>query len=66
MDHAYGMQQIAPYVAKAVLALLGKRLGANVLGFDLEGQQAGSQWGVKLVQWMYWWGLPVAQYYFAL
>ncbi|OCF71759.1 C4-hydroxylase [Kwoniella mangroviensis CBS 8886] len=54
-DHITKMADLAPWVADGTLLVLGRRTGEQVL----------YKYGEKLVAWMYWWGIPLAQMYFA-
>ncbi|WRT67251.1 uncharacterized protein IL334_004218 [Kwoniella shivajii] len=55
VDHLSKMANLVPWVADGTLLLLGKRAGEQVL----------LKHGEKLVAWIYWWGIPIAQMYFA-
>ena len=55
VDHLAKMGALAPYVARAVFVLCG-RSGEDLL--KLHGQ--------GIVQWVYWWGIPAAQLFWAL
>lgn len=55
VDHIGRMGVLAPKVANFVLLALGPRSGESVL----------LRYGEGLVRWMYWWGIPIAQFAFA-
>ena len=55
-DHLADMAQMAPKVATLVFLLAGKRSGEELLRSH----------GAAIVQWMYWWGLPLARLFFSL
>lgn len=55
-DHLGAMANLAPKVADAVLLVLGKRTGEGLLRSH----------GADIVTWTYWWGIPLAQMFFAL
>ncbi len=55
-DHKAHMRSIGVYVARSVVGLLGMKRGMPLL--DAYGSQA--------TEWLYWWGIPVAQFWFAL
>ncbi|ORY27205.1 sphingosine hydroxylase [Naematelia encephala] len=54
-DHMAAMTQYAPWVADAVLLVLGQRTGEALL----------KSHGEALVRWIYWWGIPGAQFFLA-
>lgn len=55
VDHLGNMAGLAPKVAKAMMVLLGRKTGEEILKVH----------GEKLVSWIYWWGIPSAQLMFA-
>lgn len=55
-DHLAAMQGLASGIARMTVVLLGERTGASVLKLL----------GAEFVQWMYWWGIPIMQMWFAL
>lgn len=54
-DHYGDLRGYERIVSKVVVTLLGKNLGGTVL----------SQAGGGLTSWVYWWGVPIVQYFFA-
>ncbi|OCF36473.1 C4-hydroxylase [Kwoniella heveanensis BCC8398] len=54
-DHVGEMADLAPWVADAALLLLGRRTGEQLL----------KTYGERIVRWVYWWGIPAAQMFFA-
>lgn len=55
-DHLGSMAKLAPRVGDVVLLVLGKRTGEDMLRSH----------GSDIVTWVYWWGIPIAQTFFAL
>lgn len=55
VDHVAKMANMAPKVANALLLILGPRSGEQVL----------LKHGQELVRFWYWWGYPIAQFFFA-
>ena len=51
VDHLGKMSTLAPWIARLIYVLCGKRSGEDLL----------RKHGQALVQWMYWWGIPIAQ-----
>ena len=56
LDILDDMTRLAPKVATGVFVLLGPRTGETVL----------KNYGMDLVRWMYWWGIPFAQLWLSL
>ncbi|CED82440.1 Sphingolipid hydroxylase [Phaffia rhodozyma] len=56
INHLEAMQSYAPWVGKAVSVLLGPKNAADFLGL------AGGEVGRGLVEWNYWWGVPIFQF----
>ena len=54
--HLGEMERIAPWVADVTLVVLGRRSGEDLL----------RRHGESMVRWVYWWGIPAAQMFFAL
>jgi sphinganine C4-monooxygenase len=55
-DHMAGMKYLAPRVADLTFLVLGHSTGLNVL----------HQYGPQLVNFVYWWGIPIVQMYLGL
>jgi len=55
-DHMAGMQRLAPRVADLVFLFLGQNTGMSIL----------SQYGPRLVNFAYWWGVPIIQMFLGL
>jgi sphinganine C4-monooxygenase len=55
-DFLADMAALVPGVMKTTTVLLGKRTGEQLL----------RSYGADIVQWVYWWGIPTAQFAFAL
>lgn len=55
-DHLGAMRRLAPWVVDGTLVLLGKKTGESLL----------RDHGEAMVRWVYWWGIPCAQMFFAL
>lgn len=55
-DFQADMAALVPGVMKTVVVLLGKRTGEQLL----------RSYGADIVQWVYWWGIPIAQFALAL
>ncbi|WVQ78358.1 hypothetical protein IAT38_000443 [Cryptococcus sp. DSM 104549] len=54
-DHLAGMAGYAPWIADAVLLVLGRRTGEQLLKTH----------GEAIVRWTYWWGVPAFQMFFS-
>jgi sphinganine C4-monooxygenase len=55
-DHLGSMSKLVPWVAKAATLVLGPRAGEDILRHH----------GAHVVQWVYWWGIPIFQAFFFL
>jgi len=55
-NHTGEMRHLSQWVARLVITVLGDKWGAKLLA--TQGQQ--------LVSWLYWWGIPVAHYIWAM
>lgn len=55
-DHLADMAQLTPRVVDAAILLLGRRSGEQLL----------RNHGEALVRWLFWWGIPAFQLFFAL
>ena len=51
VDHLDKMSSLAPWIARAVYVICGRKSGEDLL----------RNHGQALVQWMYWWGIPIIQ-----
>lgn len=56
-DHQEGMRKVGVYLAKVVCGTVGYKAGLRILDGGV---------GVQAVQWLYWWGLPFVQFWWAL
>lgn len=56
-DHAADLSRYAGYVNK-VVQIVGLGAGAGAAGEPKE-------WVGQVAQWMYWWGIPIFQFFFA-
>lgn len=54
-DHAADLDKYAGWVASAAIAVLGKELGRALV----------RTCGPDVASWLYWWGVPVAQFFLA-
>lgn len=54
-EHLRAMARLTPKVGTCVLLTLGPKTGERLL----------RNHGQDLVQWVYWWGIPAAQFFFA-
>lgn len=54
-NHAADLARYAEWTSKVAVRILGKNLGTRLL------QSSGQE----LATWMYWWGVPIAQFVFA-
>lgn len=55
-DHEGNMRRLGGYVARVVCGTVGYKTGLGLL----------ESYGVQAVQWLYWWGLPFVQFWWAL
>ena len=55
-NHTGEMRHLSQWVARFVVTILGDKRGGDLLATQ----------GQKLVSWLYWWGIPVAQYIWAM
>lgn len=54
-DHGEQMRKLGVHLARFVCGTVGYKAGLRIL----------DQVGVQAVQWLYWWGLPIAQFWWA-
>ncbi|CAO1631839.1 unnamed protein product [Parajaminaea phylloscopi] len=54
-DHGENMRKLGVYLAHVVCGTVGYSSGLRLL----------NRFGLEAVQWLYWWGIPVAQFWFA-
>lgn len=55
-DHGKNMEKLGRTVARVVCGTIGYQSGLALL----------ERYGVEAVQWLYWWGLPIVQFWWAL
>jgi sphinganine C4-monooxygenase len=55
-NHTGEMRQLGKWVARLAIAALGEKKGMELLATK----------GQDVVSWLYWWGIPVAQYIWAM
>lgn len=55
-DHDENMRKLGIHLARFVCGTVGYKTGLQIL----------SSYGTQVVQWLYWWGIPIAQYWWAL
>jgi sphinganine C4-monooxygenase len=56
VSHSKTMRELSPWVAKAAAILCGKQTGDALL----------ANHGREIVHYVYWWGIPIAQFFFAM